>query len=47
VNDLNEELVEDHDFDMNENYCNESDNESVGSSDSRNSKNVLFCNKRT
>jgi hypothetical protein len=47
VSEINEELVEDHDSEMDENYCGESGNISVGSSDSRNSKNVLFCNKIT
>lgn len=47
MNEINEELVEDHDSDIDENFCDESGNESVGSCDSRNSKNVEFCNKRT
>jgi hypothetical protein len=32
---------------MDENYCVKGGNKSVGSSDSGNSKNVLFCNKIT
>jgi hypothetical protein len=46
VNKNNEGPLEDHDFDLDENDCNENDN-AVGSSASRNSSIVLICDKRT